>query len=83
MQVAIVYAVVAAAFVYAAWILMPGALRRWLVAAASPPAPQPLRGWLARVQASAGEAGCSTCKACPTDAKSAPLEIKMIEFRRR
>jgi hypothetical protein len=82
MQAAIVYAVVAAAFLYAAWILMPAALRRWLVATATPLAPRPVRDWLARAQASAADAGCSSCKACASDAKAAAPGIRTIEFRR-
>ncbi|HWA12432.1 MAG TPA: hypothetical protein VHA15_05020 [Burkholderiales bacterium] len=83
MQAAIVALIVAAAFVYAAWILMPGGLRRRLAGALAPLAPSGLRAKLERVESGREAPGCSTCKACATDETGARGAWKAIELRRR
>jgi hypothetical protein len=83
MQSFLVFAIVAAAFAYASWILMPGALRRRLAGVLAPLAPSGLRKKLEKVQSGMGQPGCSTCKACATDAKAVPGTIKIVELRRR
>jgi len=65
MQALIAYLIVAAAAVYAAWLLMPQRTRRSLIAALMSVAPSQ-RAWLGRL-ADGEHAGCSTCKGCATD----------------
>jgi hypothetical protein len=83
MQSLVVALVVAVAFAYAAWILMPGALRRRLAGALAPLAPPGVREKLERVQSGKEAPGCSTCKACATDDKPARGDWKAVELRRR
>lgn len=82
MQALIAYSIVAIAVVYAAWLFMPQVMRRWLMARLVAIMPASRRGWLARLQASSEQTGCSTCKGCATDGKTASSSIKTIELRR-
>lgn len=66
MQALIAYFIVAAAAVYAAWLLMPQRARRLLIAALTIVAPS-RRAWLARLAADSARPGCSTCKGCASD----------------
>ena len=82
MQALVTYAIVAIAAAYAAWVLMPAAARRHLLGWARsrlPSGAQPLIGKL-----DAGEPGCSSCKACATDARAPEAAaLKTVELRRR
>ena len=69
MQTLIAYFIVAIALIYAAWLFMPNAARRWLIGRLARVASPSQRARLASLQASAENAGCSTCKGCETDAK--------------
>ena len=69
MQTFVAYFIVAIALIYAAWLFMPNAARRWLISRLAMVASASQRVRLARLQASAENAGCSTCKGCETDAK--------------
>jgi hypothetical protein len=82
-QTAIVALIVAAAFAYAAWVLMPGALRRRLAGALAPLAPPALRAKLERVESGGQAPGCSTCKGCATDEVPVRGGWKAVELRRR
>jgi hypothetical protein len=81
MQNLIVYIIVALAAVYAAWLFMPQAARRWLVARLVLAAPPSQRARFARLQADAESVGCSTCKGCETDTK-ADAVVKPIRLHR-
>lgn len=84
MQLAITALIVVLAAAYAAWILMPGTLRRRLAGLLAPMAPRRLRARLELVEAGAESAGCSTCKACASATKPAQgAGIHTIELRRR
>ncbi|HEY5928841.1 MAG TPA: hypothetical protein VIU02_00885 [Burkholderiales bacterium] len=83
MQALITYLIVAAASAYAAWLLMPQALRRWLVANLKSVVPASRQKWIARLERASEETGCTTCKACATDEKSPTPGIKTVEFHRR
>lgn len=83
MQALIAYLIVSAALVYAAWLLMPRALRRRLVAYLKSVVPASRQKWVARLERASEETGCTTCKACATDEKSPSPEIKTVEFHRR
>lgn len=83
MQAFIAYLIVAAALIYAAWLLMPQVLRRWCVARLKTVVPASRGGWIARLESASGETGCTTCKACATDEKSSAPEIKTVQFHRR
>jgi hypothetical protein len=83
MQALIAYLIVATALIYAAWLLMPQALRRWLVAGLGSVVPASRQKWIARLQSASEETGCTTCKACATDEKSSAPQIKTVEFHRR
>lgn len=82
MQTLIAYFIVALAIVYAAWLFMPQALRRWLIARLITVAPSSQRARLARLQADTESVGCSTCKGCATDAQAAS-PVKTIQLHRR
>ena len=82
MQTLIAYLIVAIAILYAAWLFMPQALRRWLIAHLIMLAPASQRARLARLQSGAESVGCSTCKGCATDAPPA-AEVKTIRLHRR
>ena len=69
MQTLLAYFIVAIALIYAAWLFMPNAARRWLIGRLARVASPSQRARLASLQASAENAGCSTCKGCETDAK--------------
>ena len=81
MQTLIVYIIVTLAALYAAWLFMPQAARRWLVARLVLIAPPSQRARFARLQADAESAGCSTCKGCETDTK-ADSSVKPIRLHR-
>jgi len=66
MQATIVFLIVAAAAGYAAWQLMPQRLRRWLIARGAAIAPS-RSAWLVRLEATAEEGACGSCKGCATD----------------
>jgi hypothetical protein len=80
-QAFIAYLIVAAALVYAAWLLMPQALRRWFVGCLKVMVPVSRREWITRLEKAGEEAGCTTCKACATDEKSSAPQT--VEFHRR
>ena len=61
MQVVAVSLIVAVAAAYAAWLLMPQNVRRWLIDELMVIAPSH-RAWLVRLQANAENSGCSSCK---------------------
>lgn len=82
MQTLITYSIVAIAIIYAIWLFMPQAARRWLLARLVTIAPRSQRDRLARLQADAESVGCSTCKGCETDAKAAST-VKPIRLHRR
>jgi hypothetical protein len=82
MQTLIAYFIVAMAALYAAWLFMPQALRRWLIARLITLAPASERARLARLQADTESVGCSTCKGCATDAPAAS-PLKTVHLHRR
>lgn len=82
MQTLIAYFIVAIAIIYAGWLFMPQAMRRWLIARLIGVAPSSQRARLARLQADAESVGCSTCKGCATDAQAAS-PVKTIQPHRR
>jgi hypothetical protein len=82
MQTLIAYFIVSLAIVYTAWLFMPQALRRWLIARLITVAPSSQRARLARLQADTESVGCSTCKGCATDAQAAS-PVKTIQLHRR
>jgi len=82
MQALIAYFIVAIAIIYAGWLFMPQALRRWLIARFITLAPSSQRARLARLQSDAESVGCSTCKGCATDAQ-ADSPVKSIQLHRR
>jgi hypothetical protein len=81
MQALIAYFIVAAAALYAAWLLMPQRARRALVAGLMVVAPSK-RAWLARFAANGEHAGCSTCKGCATDKPPSVPGQTRTELRR-
>ena len=84
MQLAITALIVILAAAYAAWILMPGALRRPVAGILAPMMPRRVRAKLELVEAGADSAGCTTCKACASETKPArDAGIHTIELRRR
>lgn len=83
MQALIAYLIVAIALLYAGWLLMPQALRRWFVAQLKSIVPGSGQKWVARLESASEETGCTTCKACATDEKSSEPQIKTVEFHRR
>lgn len=83
MQALIAYSIVAAAILYSAWLLMPQALRRWLLASIKAVVPASRRSLIVRLESASEDRGCSTCKGCATDAKAKSPAIKAVEFRRR
>jgi hypothetical protein len=82
MQALNAYFIVAIAILYAGWLFMPQAMRRWLVARLIAVAPSSQRARFARLQSGAESVGCSTCKRCATDA-SADSPVKTIQLHRR
>lgn len=82
MQALIVIVIVSMAACYAAWTLMPVALRRWLLAQLRRFTPPAAHALIARLNAE--EAGCNSCKGCASDAGAPPSpSIKTIELHRR
>ena len=81
MQTLIVSIIVTLAAIYAAWLFMPQAARRWLVVRLVLIAPASQRARFARLQADAENLGCSTYKGCETDAKPASA-VKPIHLHR-
>jgi hypothetical protein len=65
MQNLIVFLIVGFAAGYAAWRLMPQALRRWLIGRLRVVAPSG-RAWLARLEANAEAGDCGSCRGCAT-----------------
>jgi len=65
MQSLTVFLIVAVAAAYAAWLLMPQTLRRWLIGRLRVVVPSG-HAWLARLEADAESSGCSSCKGCAT-----------------
>ena len=82
MQTLVAYFIVAIAIIYAGWLFMPRAMRRWLIALLITRAPSSQRARLARLQSDAESVGCSTCKGCATDAQEAS-QVKTIQLHRR
>jgi hypothetical protein len=82
MQTVIAYFIVAIASIYAAWLFIPRAARRWLIGRLILIAPSLWRTRLTRLQTTAESDGCSTCKGCETNAKEEP-EAKPIRLHRR
>lgn len=81
MQNLIVAVIVAACTGYAAWVLMPSALRRTLAQSALRwPWPQAVAGRLRR--AATAPTGCS-CDGCDTKPKAAPGAAQPIRIQRR
>lgn len=83
MQALIAYSIVAAALVYASWLLMPQVVRRWLLAHIRNIAPASRRNWIVRLENAAEETGCATCKGCATEGKAPSPANKTVEFHRR
>jgi hypothetical protein len=83
MQALIAYLIVAIALLYTSWLLMPQALRRWVVASLGSVVPASGQKWIARLQRASEETGCTTCKACATEDISPAPEIKTVKFHRR
>jgi hypothetical protein len=81
MQAVIVAVIVSVAAAYAAWTLMPVALRRWVLAQLRRLMPAAAHALLARLNAE--ETGCNSCKGCATDAGAPSPAIKTIELHRR
>jgi hypothetical protein len=81
MQTLIAYFIVAIAILYAGWLFMPQALRRWLIARFITLVPASQRARLARLQSGAESVGCNTCKGCATDAPAAS-QVKTIQLHR-
>jgi hypothetical protein len=78
MQLVVVAFVVAACAVYAAWALMPAALRRPLAAALLRlPLPVPLARGLRRAAQGGGACGCEGCDAKPVSAAPGPRVIRI------
>ena len=82
MQNFITYAIVTTALLYAAWLFMPAAARRWLIACLLNVVPGSQRARLERLQNDAGDVGCSSCKGCETDPKPNSI-AKPIRLHRR
>ena len=82
MQTLIAYFIIAIAILYAGWLFMPQALRRWLIARFIILAPASQRARLARLQSGTESVGCSTCKGCATDAQAAS-QVKTVQLHRR
>ncbi|HEX4986686.1 MAG TPA: hypothetical protein VFV71_11550 [Burkholderiales bacterium] len=81
MQTLIVALIVAAAFVYAAWLFLPKAGRRWLLDRLIAVSPAPLGARLVRIREEPGAAGCSTCKGCE-EAPAASPPTRTIRIHR-
>jgi hypothetical protein len=82
MQALIAYVIVAIAIIYAGWLFMPQAMRRWLIARLIGVAPSSQRAHLARLQSDTESVGCNTCKGCATDARASSA-VKTIQLHRR
>ncbi len=82
MQALTVSLIVAAAAGYAAWLLMPRRMRRWLIGRLRVIAPS-RRALLARLEADAENGGCGSCKGCAADGRApAPPGPARIEVHR-
>lgn len=79
-QSLIAYAIVFVALLYAVWLFLPYAARRWLAARLMGMVPVSWRSCFAQ-QARAQSAGCSTCRGCATDAR--PAAHKPVLLHRR
>ena len=82
MQNLIAYAIVTAALLYAAWLFMPAAARRWLIACLLYVVPASQRVRLEHLKNDVGHAGCSSCKGCETEPKPNSV-VKPIRLHRR
>ncbi len=82
MQAFVAYFIVVIALLYAAWLFMPRAARRWVVTRLILVAPLSQRGRLARLHSDAESVGCSTCKGCAADTP-AVVPDKTIQLYRR
>jgi hypothetical protein len=71
MQALVAYLVVAGATTYAAWLLMPQALRRRIVAGLTRLAPSHA-AFLKGLETKAECGGCSSCKGCEVGTQPAP-----------
>jgi hypothetical protein len=83
MQTLIAYLIVTIAMLYALWLFMPQAGRRWLMSFLVHFAPSSQAARLARLHAKIGSVGCSTCKGCETDTPAAVPQVKTIHLHRR
>ena len=83
MQALIAYSIVAAAMLYSAWLLMPQALRRWLLASIKAVVPASWRSSIVRLESASDDTGCNTCKGCAADATASSPAIKTVEVHRR
>jgi hypothetical protein len=82
-QSLIVYIIVAAAALTAAWQFMPQFMRRWLVRRLAAIAPSQ-RGLLERLEAKAERSGCSSCKGCSYSGEKTTASRQVtIEIDRR
>lgn len=72
MQTLIAYFIVVTAVIYAGWVFMPQAMRRWLVARLIAIAPSSQRVRLASFQLDSESVECGTCKGCTDHAPAAP-----------
>jgi hypothetical protein len=77
-QSLIVFVIVAAAAMAAAWQLMPQFMRRWLIRRLAVTAPSQ-RGLLTRLEANAENSGCGSCKGCSYTGEQpvAPRQVKI------
>ena len=80
MQALIAYSIVAGAMLYSAWLLMPQAVRRWLLARVTVVVPASGRGFILRLENASEDAGCRSCKGCAADAKVSSPAFKPVEF---
>ena len=83
MQTFVVYLIVSIALLYALWLFLPMAARRMLAGWLLRFAPASQRARLARLQANAGSAGCSTCQGCASDDAPTATPVKTIQLHRR
>ncbi len=82
MQALITYGIVALALVYAVWLFLPQAGRRWVLGLLIASGPLSWRARLERLRTMPGTAGCDTCKGCE-EATTASSTIKTITVHRR
>jgi succinate dehydrogenase/fumarate reductase-like Fe-S protein len=82
-QALIAYFIVVIAIMYAAWLFMPQAMRRWLIARLIAVVPLSQRARLSRLQSDTGSVGCSTCKGCAADEPAVSEPVRTIQVHRR